>query len=220
MSSHHIVREGQEPALVIANGQPCSDALLDQLLEWSPLIVVLDGALDRVLALGIKIDVVLGDFDHQSLDEVRSKIPPDTKIEYVPDQEKTDLEKGIEYLIERGYTAANILWATGRRSDHYINNIGILARYHTQIDLVMLDDHSKIYPIKSGFKKYFNAGENVSLIPLNKVENIKSSNLKWELDGHVLEYPFNTSSSNRVLASGLIEVTFDSGVLLMMECLD
>ena len=32
MSSHHIVRDDQEPALIIANGAACSDELLGQLL--------------------------------------------------------------------------------------------------------------------------------------------------------------------------------------------
>lgn len=36
MSSHHIVRDDQEPALIIANGAACSSELLGQLLEWSP----------------------------------------------------------------------------------------------------------------------------------------------------------------------------------------
>lgn len=220
MSSHHIVREGQEPALIIANGASCSNTLTEQLLEWSPFIVVLDGALDRVLDMGIKFDVVLGDFDHQSLDSVRDRIPPDTLIEYVPNQDKTDLEKGIEYLINRKFTAVNIIWATGRRSDHYMNNIGILGRYNHQIDQVMLDDHSKIYPIKSGFKKHFVKGENVSLIPLNKVENIRTSNLQWNLNGHTLEFPYHTSSSNKVVETGLISIEFDKGIVLMMECFD
>ena len=63
MSSHHIVREGQEPALIIANGESCSNELMGQLLEWSPLVLVLDGAITRVNELGIKVDVLLGDFD-------------------------------------------------------------------------------------------------------------------------------------------------------------
>ena len=63
MSSHHIVRDDQEPALIIANGASCSEELIGQLLEWSPLVIVLDSAMDRVLELGIKIDVLLGDFD-------------------------------------------------------------------------------------------------------------------------------------------------------------
>lgn len=60
MSSHHVVREKQEPALLIANGEGCSFELLGQLLEWSPFIVVLDHAIHRVLDLGIKVDVLLG----------------------------------------------------------------------------------------------------------------------------------------------------------------
>jgi len=63
MSSHHIVRDDQEPALIIANGAECSMELLGQLLEWSPVVIVLDNAIDRVLQLDIKIDVLLGDFD-------------------------------------------------------------------------------------------------------------------------------------------------------------
>ena len=63
MSSHHIVRDDQEPALIIANGQECSQELLGQLLEWSPFVVVLDNAMERVSQLNIKVDVLLGDFD-------------------------------------------------------------------------------------------------------------------------------------------------------------
>jgi thiamine pyrophosphokinase len=220
MSSHHIVREGQEPALIIANGEPCTMELLGQLLEWSPYIVVLDGALERVLHLGIKFDVVLGDFDHTSIDDIRSIIPPDTEIVYTPDQEKTDLEKGLEFLVNKKFEAANIVWATGRRSDHYMNNIGILARYQKQINLVMIDNHSRIYPINTGFRKHFQAHHNVSLIPLNKVVNLRTSNLVWNLGGQTIEYPFNTSSSNRVLETGIVSVEFDSGNLLLMECWD
>ena len=49
MSSHHIVRDDQERALIIGNGQACSKELMGQLLEWSPLVIVLDSAIERVL---------------------------------------------------------------------------------------------------------------------------------------------------------------------------
>ena len=66
MSSHHIVRDDQEPALIIANGAACSDELMGQLLEWSPLVIVLDTAIERVIPLNIKVDVLLGDFEMAS----------------------------------------------------------------------------------------------------------------------------------------------------------
>ena len=59
MSSHHIVRDDQEPALIIANGAVCKPELLGQLLEWSPLVVVLDSAMERVMELDVKVDVLL-----------------------------------------------------------------------------------------------------------------------------------------------------------------
>lgn len=220
MSSHHIVREGQEPALLIANGEACSRELLDQLLEWSPYVLVLDGALERVLNLGIKFDAILGDFDTFNQDEIGAMVQPNTEVIYVPDQEKTDLEKGLEFLVSKKFAAVNIVWATGKRSDHYMNNIATLARYKDQINLVMLDSYSKIYPINSGFKKHFLKDSNLSLIPLNRVENIKTTNLVWNLNNEILEYPYRTSSSNKVLANGIVEVSFDAGVLLVMECID
>jgi thiamine pyrophosphokinase len=220
MSSHHIVRDAQEPALIIANGESCSYDLLGQLLEWSPHIVVLDGALPRVEELKIKYDVVLGDFDGLDIDALTELVPPDTKIIHTPDQEKTDLEKGIEYLINNNFTSVNIVWATGRRSDHYMNNIGTLARYKDKIHQVMIDDYSKIYPIETGFKKFYKANTNLSLIPLTKVEKLSTSNLVWNLNGEDIEYPYKTSSSNKVMESGIVSVEFHSGILLMMECLD
>ena len=38
MSSHHIVHDDQEPALIIANGAACSEELLGTTIEWSPLL--------------------------------------------------------------------------------------------------------------------------------------------------------------------------------------
>src|SRR6187402_2082275 len=101
MSSHHIVRDDQEPALIIANGAACSSELLGQLLEWSPLVIVLDSAIERVIKLGIKVDVLLGDFDRgfDPQEFIQSQHP--IEIVYTPDQEKTDLEKAFDYLTAR-----------------------------------------------------------------------------------------------------------------------
>ena len=59
MSSHHVVKEKQEPALIIANGAECEWDLMGQVLEWSPFIIVLDGAVKREMELGIHFDAVI-----------------------------------------------------------------------------------------------------------------------------------------------------------------
>jgi thiamine pyrophosphokinase len=41
----------------------CDPELLGELLKFSPLVIVLDSAMERVMKLNIKVDVLLGDFD-------------------------------------------------------------------------------------------------------------------------------------------------------------
>ncbi|WP_338875894.1 thiamine diphosphokinase [Spirosoma sp. SC4-14] len=220
MSSHHIVREKQEPALLIANGEACQPDLLGQLLEWSPTVVVLDSAIWRVLELGIKVDVLLGDFDRQlDLDTIREQQYP-LEIVHTPDQDKTDLDKGIEYLIEQGYPAVNIVWATGRRADHSLTNMTNIVRYKNQIRIVMIDDHSRIFPLVGHFEKWYEAGTSISLIPVGTVAGFTSEGLKYNLQDATLKLGYRTSSSNEVAEDGFVRIEAKTGDLLIMECWD
>jgi len=220
MSSHHIVKEGQEPALIIANGENCSAELLGQLLEWSPLVIVLDGAINRVLKLGVKVDVLLGDFDskNHALDVANEQ--PNIEIIHTPDQNKTDLQKGIEYLIDKGYYAANIIWATGKRADHNLSNITDLARYKKLIKLVVLDDYSKIFLLPQNYKKWYVKDTNISLMPIGLVNGVTTSNLNYNLNNDTLSLGYKTSSSNSVAQDGFVDITYVDGDLLLMECID
>lgn len=224
MSSHHIVREKQEPALLIANGAACSTELLGELLEWSPFIVVLDGAVKRVLELGIKFDVILGDFDRNEIPvEKISQEQYPVEIIHIPDQEKTDFEKGIEFLIERGFPAVNIIWATGKRMDHTFANLVNLLKYKNEIKLVMLDDHSRIYPLLPEphiFEKWFKAETPLSLLPVCRAEGISTENLLYPLSDECLSVGIRLGNSNEVKGDGTVRISFKSGELLLMECID
>lgn len=220
MSSHHIVRDDQEPALIIANGEACSMNLLHQLLEWSPLVVVLDSAIDRVIELGIKVDVLIGDFD-RNFDYNRYKdLQYPIEIVKIDDQDSYDLDKAINYLIGRKIPAANIVWATGKRMDHTLTNITNMVRYREDIKLVMIDDYSKIFPLPKKFTKWYPAQTILSLIPIGMAEGINTSNLKYELLNETLILGFKPGSSNEVLCDGLVEIAYTNGHLILMESND
>lgn len=55
MSSHHFVKENQEPALLIL----CTEAIpfekLQEILEWSPTVITTEGCIEKVLGWGIKM---------------------------------------------------------------------------------------------------------------------------------------------------------------------
>ena len=220
MSSHHIVREKQEPALLIANGEACQPELIGQLLEWSPTVVVLDRAIWRVFELGIKVDVLLGDFDRGlDLEAIMAEQYP-LGIVHTPDQNKTDLDKGIEFLIQRGYPAVNIIWATGRRADHTLTNMTNIVRYKDQIRITILDDHSRIFPLVGQFEKWYEAGTPISLIPVGTVTGFTSDGLKYNLQDATLQLGYFTSSSNEAAQDGFVRIEAQTGDLLIMECWD
>lgn len=220
MSSHHIVRDDQEPALIIANGASCSSELLGQLLEWSPIVVVLDSAITRVIELGIKVDVLLGDFDRNFNAEKYKDSQYPIEIVYTPNQSKTDLEKAFDYLIERKIPAVNVVWATGRRADHTITNVTNIVRYQNELKIVILDDYSKVFQLPKKFQKWYPAKTILSLIPIGSVEGISSENLEYPLENDTLTIGYRTGSSNSVLNDGIVTITHSNGDLLLMECHD
>ncbi len=220
MSSHHIVRDDQEPALIIANGASCSNELLGQLLEWSPIVVVLDNAIERVFELNIKIDVLLGDFDDDFDPNKYTEKQFPIEIVHTPDQNKTDLEKAFDYLIEKGHKAVNVVWATGKRADHTITNITTLPSYRNKLKIVILDNHSKVFLLPNSYKKWYTKGTPISLIPIGKVNGVETENLKYPLHDESLVLGYRTGSSNEVLADGIVTINHREGDLLLMECTD
>jgi len=220
MSSHHIVRDDQEPALIIANGAACSQELLGQLLEWSPFVIVLDSAIERVFELGIKVDVLLGDFDRGFDAQYYLEKQYPLEIIHTPDQNKTDLEKAFDYLIEKGHTAVNVIWATGKRADHTITNITNIVRYREHLKIVILDDHSKIFLLPKHFQKWYTKDSIISLIPIGEVTGIHSDNLFYPLTNDTLTIGFRTGSSNHAKEDGIVTIDHENGDLILIESLD
>ncbi len=220
MSSHHIVRDDQEPALIIANGAACSSELLGQLLEWSPLVVVLDSAMERVVELGIKVDVLLGDFDRGFDANYYKETHYPIEIVPTPDQDKTDLEKAFDYLYERNIPAVNVVWATGKRADHTITNLTNIVNYRDKLKIVIIDDHSKVFLLPRKYEKWYTEKTPISLIPIGEVTGIHSTNLNYPLKEDTLKMGYRTGSSNFVAKDGIVVIEHETGDLLLMECLD
>lgn len=220
MSSHHIVRDDQEPALIIANGAECSNELLGQLLEWSPIVIVLDSAMERVVNLGIKVDVLLGDFDGDFNPEIYKEKQFPLEIVHAPNQDKTDLEKAFDYLIEKGHKAVNVIWATGKRADHTITNITNIVSYRNKLKIVILDDHSKVFLLPNKFEKWYTKNTPISLIPIGKVSGITTQNLFYPLYNEELTIGYRTGSSNHATEDGIVKIEHTEGDLLLMECWD
>jgi len=71
MSSHHIVRDNQEPALLFLDSENCNNEILNQLLEWSPFIIATDDSSAFLKARDVKPDFILS--GHRSTEKIIEK---------------------------------------------------------------------------------------------------------------------------------------------------
>ena len=164
MSSHHIVREKQEPALLVLGLTQFDTELLGQLLEWSPTVIVESGLAEVVDSLGIKIDIVVGpteiDADELQLD-----------IRHITTGSDTVVDAALKYLICHDYRAVNIITDGFVLKDYQF--------YVGKIDMVIFCRVKKIYPITSGFSKWKSAGELIEVMgsqPLLQADGLDTIN--------------------------------------------
>jgi thiamine pyrophosphokinase len=147
MSSHHVVREKQEPALLVLGLDTFSDELLGQLLEWSPTVIVTQETAESVNAYGIKIDWIIAN-------EVDDHLQSDIKL--MPVGNDTLAEAALKYLVTYGYPAVNIITDDLQLKDYLF--------YIDKINMVIFHDNKKIYAVNSGFSKWKPAGETIELL--------------------------------------------------------
>lgn len=158
MSSHHIVREKQEPALLILNLDHFGVEHLGQLLEWSPTVFVSEKVYPTVEALGIKIDGVLAS-------SAEGNWQANTQVILSGEDY---LQSGIHYFLEKTYPPINVI-DDSFSADRYLH-------YCSRIDLVIFAGNKKIFPIKSGFSKWTIAGEKIEVS--QHIDELRFTNLR------------------------------------------
>ncbi|HPG84332.1 MAG TPA: thiamine diphosphokinase [bacterium] len=199
-------------ALVIANGPLPSRRRIAGWLDEETLIVCADGGANRARARALIPHLVIGDLD--SITPGTAAALAGVETIRVEDQENTDLEKVLDYLLAHGITAAVVLGATGRRPDHTLANFSILAKYHSRLDLLFVDSWCRMEIIDRPVQLDLAPGTTLSMLPLGRCEGVTTHGLAYPLVHQVLEPGVRESISNRVSKSP-VEISLTVGKLLL-----
>lgn len=157
MSSHHIVREKQEPALLIMDLNGFNDEHLGQLLEWNPTVLVNEPVYEAADSLGIKIDGVISS-------SISSPLQHKTFVIHTGNSPLLD---ALKYLAGEQYHAVNIITTSFKLKDY--------ALFADSITLVILTPQTRIFTAKPGFSKWKVAGEQIEI--LSEVKNLNTMGL-------------------------------------------
>jgi thiamine pyrophosphokinase len=187
MSSHHIVREKQEPALLLLGVNNFSDELLGQLLEWSPTVIATPLVAEQINSYEIKIDVIIADEIGESLQ---------LDIRQIPQGDAGPVEAVLNYLIKNEYKAVNVVTDEVRLED--------FIPFANTINIVIYSESVKIYAVKPGFTKWKPAGEIIRI--LSVYLNLQTSGLIAKGDNTFV-----------TMNDGFINLNFDDDLIFISE---
>ena len=167
----------QFDAVVLCAGDfPTHDIPLCVLRD-APYLCCCDGAAVQAVSYGLRPDAIVGDGD---------SLPDDFKRQYsgiihlVSEQEYNDMTKATRHCIRRGARRIVYVGATGKREDHTMGNISLLAYYLDSLSVqpVMLTDYGFFVPA-SGSRTFGSfARQQVSIFNVSS-RSIVSEGLRW-----------------------------------------
>jgi len=163
MSSHHIVKEKQEPALYIHEFGAFNEEYLGQLLEWSPTVIVAASQYEKVVSLDVKVDIVVGNLE--------AGVELQENIRVIP-QQKEGIADAMEFLVKEKYPAVNVI--------SKINSFDDLTCYLPTINLVLFTEQGKHYAIKNNFSIWKPAG---TIFLIDIVAYFEADNLMQQDEG-------------------------------------
>ncbi|MEN6588163.1 MAG: thiamine diphosphokinase [Proteiniphilum sp.] len=172
----------QAPTVIIANGRFPDHPLPLSVIEKAEYIVCTDGAANDFIDRGGKPDAIVGDCD--SISEEYSKryahiLHPN------PDQETNDLTKSVQFCVQNGRKEIVIVGGTGKREDHTLGNISLLADYMETAKVMMVTNYGIFTPMQGSTEFTSHRGQQVSLFSIDRTA-ITTHNLKYPLYQKIL----------------------------------
>jgi len=184
-------------ALVVAHGDLPPKACLKALSKASRRLIALDGAADRLIAIGLWPHIILGDLDSISASALKSTPRHGVKIVQIKEQQTSDLEKGLQFCKEQNWKHIAVTGFLGHRLDHSLNAFGVLSRFRDlEITLITSQSIARVLHGRVTFKCAMQPGQQISLMPLPVARGVTLIGVKWPLRNQTLRQTGFVSLSN------------------------
>jgi thiamine pyrophosphokinase len=191
--------DGPVTVVILTGGDPVpTDVLQD--LPAEPTVIAADSGLDLALALGLRVDLIVGDLDSVTAEALAAV--PDVPVERHPvDKDATDLELAMHAAARRGAERVMVVGGTGGRLDHALANAMLLASpSFAGIEIEWLVGGGSVLVVHGGARLHGAVGELVSLLAVGgPATGVVTEGLRWELNGETLDAGSTRGVSNRFL---------------------
>ena len=176
MKRYPLPRRGDDfGSVILCDGvYPEGEAALDALASGS--VVCCDGAADKYIADGGLPVAIVGDCDSVG-EDVRERYGDILHAD--PDQNINDLTKAVRFCLGRGAKKITVVGATGKREDHTLGNISLLAEYMDLVEIQMITDTGIFTPIIGWAEFESFSGQQVSIFVPDSASGVRYDGLKY-----------------------------------------
>ena len=176
-------------------------------------VIAADKGLDNLKKIGIKPDVIIGDFDSLGF------VPSGENIKRLPvEKDDTDVGFAVNYAFELGYKEFVIYGAIGGLLDHTVANLQLSAYISGKGGKsVFVGENVFVTSITNDTLKISNGKGRLSVFALSdKAEGVFLSGLKYPLENAVIENTFPIGVSNEFTDKSA-KIAVKNGTLLIVS---
>jgi thiamine pyrophosphokinase len=202
-------------AIVFAGGDRPPPRVLEG-LDHADLVIAADSGLEHALALGVHVDLVVGDLVSVTPASLALARAAGTSVEQHPEaKDFTDLELALDAARVRGARRVVVLGGSGGRVDHFFANLLALARPELgELRVEARLGDADVVVVRTEVTITGTPGQLVSLLPVGgPAHRVTTVGLRYPLRGETL-HPGSTRGVSNELLDTEAQVSLTGGVLL------
>lgn len=183
------------------------------------LVIAADSGIDHAHALGLRVDVAIGDFDSASPGALERAEADGATIERHPAaKDATDLELALDAALAHRPARIVVLGGGGGRVDHLLANAALLtADRYAEAELVAHLGGATLTVVRRSADLHGARGELVSLLALHRpAVGVRTVGLLYPLEHEDL-VPGSTRGVSNELVASPASVSLADGVLLVVQ---
>ena len=165
-------------AVIVACGDFPSHAIPLNVMGRARMLVACDSAGETLLDRGFMPDAIVGDCDSMSAEFRKAHADIIYKVD---EQDYNDLTKATRFCLARGCRRIAYVGATGKREDHALGNISLLAFYRRElgVDAAMFTDYGMFLALSATTTISTFPRQQVSIFNLS-CTRLSGSGFRWQ----------------------------------------
>lgn len=182
-------------------------------------VVAADGGLDRAAALGLAVDVVVGDLDSVSAELLAAAEAAGARVARHPEaKDATDLELALDEAVALGARRVLVVASGDGRLDHLAASLLLLgAERYAELTVDGLVGDAVVHVVRRERTIPGERGALLTLLPVGgPATGVVTDGLEYPLTGETLE-PGSSRGVSNVFQRREARISVESGVLLAIR---